>query len=277
MNPASFYAQLESLLKDFEGTLGLCVRPLTEGAFAALEWNAFEPFPAASTIKIPILIAALKQVQEGLLELGKRYPLEDSDGVGGAGVLHELEPGLNPTLRDYLTLMIVVSDNTATNKVIEIVGADRVNALLEPYPHTELVGKLQLPPQQQNERQRRGERNTSSPDDLARLMLELEGGRLLGPDLSALALSLLERQQFKDLVGRSLPRHSSGELAVRVLSKSGELVGVRNDVAIVYGPLPYAVALMMKGGLDPREHPENEMILLGARASRLVWDWLNTR
>jgi len=275
MNPATFYTQLEPLLESFEGTFGLCVQPLEQGAFPILERNADEPFPAASTIKVPILIAALEHIQNGTLELGRRYPLEASDQVGGAGVLHELEPGLNLTLRDYLTLMMVVSDNTATNKVIEIIGQDAINALLEPYPHTELVGKLQLPPQAQNERQRRGERNTSSPRDLTRLLGELHSERLLNPDLSALALSILEKQQYKDMVGRSLPRDEHGELAVRVCSKSGEIGGTRNDVALVYGPVPYAIALMTKGGADPREHPENAMVLLGARVSRLVWDWIH--
>ena len=93
MNQTLFYSQLEQILQDFEGTFGLCVRPLEEGAFPTLEWNANESFPAASTIKVPILIEALSQVEKGVLELSERYPLEDSDKVGGAGILHELEPG----------------------------------------------------------------------------------------------------------------------------------------------------------------------------------------
>ena len=274
MNPSDFYARLEPLLKTFKGTFGLCVRPLEEGAFPILEWNAIESFPAASTIKVPILIAALQGVQNGALELGRRYPLEPRDAVGGAGVLHELEPGLNLSLRDYLTLMIVVSDNTATNKVIEIVGLDAVNALLRSYPSSELVGKLQLPHKKQNERQRRGERNQTSPRDLVHLMFELHHEHLLGPEMTALALNILEKQQYKDMVGRSLPRDEYGELAVRICSKSGEIVGTRNDVALVYGPVPYAIALMTRGGLDPREHPENEVVLLGVRVSRLMWDCL---
>jgi len=274
MNPSTFYAQLEPLLETFEGTFGLCVRPLEEGTFPILEWNADESFPAASTIKVPILIEALRQVDKGILELSKRFALEDSDRVGGAGVLHELESGLKLTLRDWLTLMIVVSDNTATNKIIEIVGQDAVNALLEGCPSTELVGKLQLPFEKQNERQRRGERNKSSPRDLTRLMFELHHGHLLNPEMTALALNILEKQQYKDMVGRSLPRDEHGELTVKVCSKSGEILGTRNDVALVYGPVPYAVALMTKAGLDPREHPENEVVLLGARVSHLVWNWI---
>ena len=274
MNPSTFYAQLEPLLQDFEGTFGLCVQPLEERAFPILEWNADQPFPAASIIKVPILIAALQGVQNGALELSQRYPLKEGGAVGGAGVLHELEPGLELTLRDYLTLMIVVSDNTATNKVIEIMGQDAVNALLKPYPSSELVGSLQLPFAKQNERQRRGERNRTSPRDLTHLMAALHHGYLLNPEMAALALNILEKQQYKDMVGRSLPRDEHGELTVQVCSKSGEIMGTRNDVALVYGPVPYAITLMTKGGLDPREHPENEMVRLGARVSRLVWDWV---
>ena len=108
------------------------------------------------------------------------------------------------------------------------------------------------------------------------MMFELHHGLLLEPEMTALALNILEKQQYKDMVGRSLPRNSSGELAVKVLSKSGEITGVRNDVALVYGPVPYSIALMTKGGQDLREHPENEMVVLGARVSRLVWDALET-
>ena len=72
MNQALFYAQLEQTLQTFEGLFGLCVRPLEEGFFPTLEWNANESFPAASTIKVPILIEALSQVEKGVLELSER-------------------------------------------------------------------------------------------------------------------------------------------------------------------------------------------------------------
>lgn len=250
----------------YPGTAALVVEDLSGARLYA--HAAERVFPAASTIKVPLLIRALQQVQAGTLDLTARIPMQAEDRVGGSGVLHELAPGLAPTVLDLLTLMIVVSDNTATNLVIEAVGGDDLNAWLAHagIGDTHLVGKLQLPKHLRNAAQRRGERNRTSARDQARLLGGLARGEWLNSELTALALGILGRQQYLDILGRHLPRDPDGELIYRVASKSGELRGVHHDVGIVWLPRPLVVAVLSEGGPDPREHPDNADVGALARA-----------
>jgi len=130
----SIHDALRKLDQEFSGTLAVAARGLAgqPARRPAIAYRAGETFPAASVIKLPILVEAYRQVDEGRLDLSERIPLRAEDRVGGSGVLKELEPGAALTLRDLLTLMIVVSDNTATNMVIDRVGWRR--SMLRPGP-----------------------------------------------------------------------------------------------------------------------------------------------
>ncbi|WP_045234584.1 serine hydrolase [Deinococcus pimensis] len=259
-------------LPDHPGRVGVTVHDLATGELLFAH-DADHVYHAASTIKVPLLIRALQRVAAGDLRLTDRHVMLAGDQVGGAGVLHELSPGLALTLRDLLTLMIVVSDNTATNMVIDRVGLDDVNAFLAEagLRDSALVGGLQLPPERRTPRQRAGERNRTTARDMGRVLLGLARGAYLPDDLNELALGILSRQQYRDVIGRGLPTDASGEPLYRVASKSGELLGVHHDVGLVWTPRPLAVAVLSEGGLDPREHPDNrEVVLLTGLAARLV-------
>lgn len=249
--------QAELRSRGYVGEVGLLVTDLAGRELYAL--NPGRGFPAASTIKVPLLALALQEAQAGRLDLRERVTVGAEDRVPGSGVLHELGPGLNPTWEDVLTLMIVVSDNTATNLVIDRLGVEAVNAWLDGLglSGTRLVGKLQLPPERRNEAQRRGERNRTTARDQVSLLGRLARGDLLDPCHTELALSVLSRQQFRDLLARHVPRGEDGEPLYRVASKSGELPGVRHDVGVLFTPRPLVVALLSEGGQDPREHPDN--------------------
>ncbi|WP_227978542.1 serine hydrolase [Deinococcus terrestris] len=254
-SPDLWLADLRS--RGYVGEVGLLVTDLAETELFAL--NPDRSFPAASTVKVPLLVQALEEAQAGRLDLSARVTMTAQDRVPGSGVLHELGAGLALTWQDVLTLMTVVSDNTATNLVIGRLGEGAVNAwlALRGLTHTHLIGKLQLPPERQNEAQRRGERNRTSAQDQVALLGRLVRGELLDPPHTELALSILTRQQFRDILGRHVPRDADGEPLYRVASKSGELRGVHHDVGVLFTPRPLVVALLSQGGLDPREHPDN--------------------
>ncbi|MFB9992874.1 serine hydrolase [Deinococcus oregonensis] len=255
-----FLGQVRS--RGFAGVVG--VRVCDHAGQELFALNAERVFPAASLIKIPLLIMALQAVQRGDWAWGERVPMQAADRVPGAGVLHELAGGLMLTWQDVLTLMIVVSDNTATNLVIERLGVDAVNTWLDTagFVSTRLVGKLQLPPEQRNEAQRRGERNRTSAQDQTELLGRLLRGEYLDSTHTDLALSILSRQQYRDLIGRRVSCGPEGEPLYRVASKSGELSGVHHDLGLLFTPRPLVVALLSEGGLDPREHPENRDVIL---------------
>lgn len=255
----------------YAGEVGLLV---TDFGGRELYAHAAEAvFPAASTIKVPLLLMALEQAGRGDLDLAERVSLRAEDRVPGAGVLHELSPGLALTWQDVLTLMIVVSDNTATNLLIERLGQDDFNAWLTArgLNSTWLIGLLQQLPERQNAAQRRGERNRTSARDQVALLLSLLRGDGLTPQMQQLGLDILGRQQVRDLIGRGIPAGPGGAPLYRVASKSGELRGVHHDVGLLWTPRPLVVALLSQGGEDPREHPANRDV---TRLAAALWPLL---
>ena len=109
---------------------------------------------SASLIKLPILSYALTQVAKGQLDLSQRITLKQTMQVAGAGILHALQEGVTLSLQDLLTLMIIVSDNSATNILIELLGQANINQFIQDLglQQTELIAKLQLAKEKQNEK-----------------------------------------------------------------------------------------------------------------------------
>ena len=268
---------LSPLLQGFSGEVSVAFHRFGDGFRYAL--NADKTLPAASLIKLPILVEALAQVEAGRVGLEDRISLKPEHMVGGNGVLRWLRPGLNPSFEDLLTLMIIVSDNTATNMVIDLVGLDAVNARCEALglAHTRLIGKLQLPEREQNEAQRRGERNRTAAGDVLNLLTALQEGRLLKAEGTERALRMLERQLYKEALARYLP--TDEELAaepVTVASKSGCLRGVWHDAGLFFrrGQPLYALVVMTAGADDRSYGPEQEGLMLIAHVSRAVFAWV---
>lgn len=198
----------QALINDFSGEVALAFHNFETGE--TYTHNATQTMRAASLIKLPLLAQALTKVARGQLELNQKLILKAEDQVGGAGILHTLNSGLELSLRDLLTLMIIVSDNTATNLVIDFLGLDEANSFIQNLglSQTKLVGRLQLPEEKQNAAQRHGERNATCAADILGLLLRLEGRDLLPDDLTAVALSILKKQQFTEAMARYLPTDS---------------------------------------------------------------------
>jgi len=257
----------------FAGRVALVVRDARTDELLHAE-QAAEVWPSASLIKLWLLVRGLQAAQSGEVALTERLTLGAADRVPGSGVLHELSAGLQPSWQDLLTLMTVVSDNTATNLVVGRLGLEAAQHwLAADWPQTRLVGKLQVPPEERNEAQRRGERNRTTADQTARLLGQLYRGELLDGAHTELALSILGRQQFRDILARHLPRDAAGAPLYPALTKSGELSGVHHDAGLLLTPRPLSVALLSAGGHDPREHPDNRDVTLLAAT---VWPLLAT-
>ncbi len=269
-----FTPELNPLFETFSGQVSV--------AYARLDgsenytYHATETVLSASLIKLPILLTVLEGVSQGNLKLDERIALKATDQVAGSGVLHTLQAGLEPTLYDLLMLMTIVSDNTATNMLIERVGLSAVNTFCQQhgFSGTSLVGNLQLSEAEQNEAQRRGERNTTCAADMLGLLLGLVRGNLLPPPETELALNILKKQQFTEALARYLPTDPEVDTPlVEVASKSGCLSGVWHDAGIVFrdgGPL-YALVVMTSGSSDKRFHFEQEGMMLIAEVSRHVY------
>ena len=256
---------LSRLARQFGVDIGLCAWPLHDEA-ARIEAAADVPVPAASTIKLFILAALLDS-----RGLHGELTMTAEDQVGGSGVLNSLSPGRSWTIRDLATLMIIVSDNSATNLLIDLLGVEFLNGWIagHGFSGTNLVGKLMMPGRRVS--------STTTPRDLAGCMAQLWQGELLGAEETIEARRILAAQHYKDALGRELGFDAFGEgSGVSIASKSGSIVGVRNEVAVVgRAGKEYVMAVMTSGCTDQRFWPDNPGLLAISRVNALLYSqWL---
>ncbi len=263
---------IHPLIKSFSGQVSVAFYDFRNQQSYA--HDSSQPMRSASLIKVPLLLCALQQG----IPLEKRFKLSQDDKVPGAGVLQTLDADLELTLHDLLTLMIIVSDNTATNKVIDIVGLETINAYIQELglTQTRLIGKLQLPEHKQTPEQKKGLRNHTSAQDMLNLLVRLEQRQLLPEKETRVALDILKKQQFTEAMSRYLPRDAEiSEHYVVVASKSGSLRGLWHDAGIVYDqankPL-YALVVMTDGSADESYSWEQEGMMLIANISKALFN-----
>lgn len=266
--------ELQAAIDGFSGHVSLAWYDFRRSEHLFLD--ADRVLPSASLIKLPILALALREAHAGRLDLRKRVAIRMRDRAPGAGVVALLGRGLHLTVEDLLTLMIVISDNSATNRMISLLGIDAINAFCREIglERTTLVGLLQQPPERQNEEQRGGRLNETSAADMLGLLLQLERGDLLPPEATAIAKRILLAQQDLGGIGRPLPLDALAfERPLRLAAKSGSLAGVRHDAGLVYEPdgtARCALVVMTVGSSDRAEHVDQEGALLIAHASRAL-------
>lgn len=228
----AFANELERIAASLDGVMGYVVVDLTSGdRFGRLQDTVF---PTASTIKLAILYELFRQAEEGAVRLDDSRPMDASHVVGGSGILRELRAPAMP-LRDYATLMIVLSDNTATNLLIDALGMQNVTRRVESLglSRTRLRRRMM-----DIDAARRGDENVSTPGEIARLLEVLERGEGLRPESREQLLAILAKEKSSPIT-RGLP---SG---TRVASKPGTLEGVAVDAGIVYlEGRPYIVSAM---------------------------------
>lgn len=231
-------AELPSGWTEFPGRVGFAAWELDERE--AVEVGADQVFNAASTIKVLIMITALRQVHEG--RLGLRAELElPSERAGGFGVLRELRSVHRLSLEDLITLMITISDNAATNVVIDVVGFDAVRECARDLGCTNTSLERRLMDV------RAQGRNITTAGDQARVLAGLARGKALPQDLTAHAMDVLSRQQVRDRLPARLPENA------RCWNKTGELRGLRHDVGLIAsGPARAVVAVLIDELTDER-------------------------
>jgi beta-lactamase class A len=257
-----------------DGTVCYTVLPLDGGP--PIRQHGERALPTASAIKVPLLAALYAADVAGAVALDERVDIDPSDVVGGSGVLKLCAAGARLTLRDHARLMIVVSDNIATNVVIRALGGPAgahaaIQALPLPLPATELRDAINF--------NRTDAFAVSSPDDFTALLAAIHAHRCTGdPAHDDEVYWTLRRQQHRGMLARHLPMSPfAEELGVEVDercgNKSGVTPGVRVDVGLVETRRRgWALAVQIEGPPDfdlSEEHPYAHCI---ADLSRLVYE-----
>jgi beta-lactamase class A len=237
--------KIQNALKGFPGTVSLYAKNLDTGASYALRADA--PVPTASTIKLPIMIELFAEAEQGTLDWHQKLTLTEEAKTPGSGVLTEFSPGDTFPIQDLMHLMIVVSDNTATNLILARIGGDAVNARMAKLglKQTAVMRRILRGSNQPEGVTAEGRKpenahfgtGRSCPRDMVTLLQGLYLGEIVSQAASAEMLAVLKRQHDHTGAGRDLKD------AV-IASKSGALDHLRSDVAILYTPHgPVAMAI----------------------------------
>ena len=233
---SKFEADFLRVANALDGVVGYAIKDLSSGE--SFEHNADLVFPTASSIKLAVLLELMRQDQDGKLSLGEKRTIRHSDLPPGDTdpILHMLGDGTaTMTLRDIATFMVVLSDNGATNILIDRVGMDSVNAeiarlgLAQTHLRRHMIDI---------EAARRGNENVSTPRELATLLEKVKSGA---------ALDAAHTKDYFDLIG--LPKDSLFNKAlpagVRIEDKPGSLDAVRCDAGIIeIAERPFVMCVM---------------------------------
>ena len=264
---AALRDRIERVAADAGGVFGVSATHLGSGDHFG--YNEDTLFPLASVMKVPLLVALFSEARAGRIDLGERVVYGAADAVAGSGVLQHLDEGLAPTLRDLAVLMVIASDNTAADLLLERVTKEKVDRAMDELGlpsiriplgiHEMLCDLVDMTPEEgraQPEELRarlrvsagsggrsivpeEGDRGTAR--DLCRLFELIESRAILDAAACEEILDICERQQASSRIPARLPQ---GTVTAH---KTGSIRGVRNDIGIVYAPSgPYAIALLSR-------------------------------
>ncbi len=231
------------------GTVGVTVRAPNGEVYA---YRGDRRFGAASTVKIPIMIEIYRQIDRGERSLDDRYELRAADRAPGSGVMLHLHEGTTLTLGDLVYLMISISDNTATNVLIDMAGMANVNETMRALgmSGSTLGRKMKGRPAQGDEPE-----NWATPNDYARVIEAILEKRAASEASCERMIAVLEKQQCKRRLSRYLPERDG----VRWGSKTGSVAGVTNDVGFVMTDLGTVIISVFCEGL-PDQHVGEKVI-----------------
>lgn len=224
--------QVTEILDQAEGTWSVVIEDL-DSEKAAFSIRGEKQYNAASIIKLPILAATYSMIDQEEMTLDDKVNLRQQDLVGGCGVLQHMSPGMSISVQDLLTLMIIQSDNTATNMIIDLVGKETIQQTMKQLgmKKSGFYNRLMIMPVD------RVANNTVTAGDVAKLLKTFALGQFVSVDLCQRMIAIMKNQQIHyltthfpnsdtDIIG-SAPSWSYA-------SKTGNVTGVYHDTGILY-------------------------------------------
>lgn len=292
-------AHLQEMVNAFPGTMGVAVFDITASKMILI--NGDKLFPMASAYKIPILVEVFRQAEAGKFSLEDRVELTADDRTLGSGILTLMSPGLKPTIRDLATLMIILSDNEATDILLNKVGAENVTATMRKFGLNnirvdrttfELIrdyialiddGARDKSKQQLMSRPRLDTatpervakadaefakimKDVASPHDMARLLEMIVRGKAANEQSCQQMMTILNRQQFNQRLPRYLPENTG------FAHKTGTIGSTTNDAGVMFvRGNPIALVVFTVDRRAGRGEVEEQM----GRLARVVYDFFD--
>lgn len=275
-----FADEMRNLEKSFGGRFGFMAKNLQTGEVIA--YHESEKFPTASLIKLPIMVEFFYQAAEGRVDSLQKLVLAETNRVGGSGLLQHFSQ--NPVIRlsDAVLLMIVVSDNSATNLVIDAFGQTHAEKLAAVNNRMQEIGLkntrlwnkvMSWATKTDSSESIRYGLGVSTPADMVLLLEKIYRDELADSLACRKMIDILTAQAYNDAMPRLLPAHIPG---LRVAHKTGGVTGVRTDAGLVLSDhLDLAVAAFCDQALFPTASAEEQAQLAIATATRLAWDYFN--
>ncbi|MBM7646184.1 beta-lactamase class A [Scopulibacillus daqui] len=290
----SLQSKLKNALKGVSGTFGIAVKHLDTGEEAQI--NGHELFQTASACKIAILAALFSEAEKGNLKLEERVKITANDLVPGSGVLQKFDSGLEVSVKDLATMMIIVSDNLATDKILELMGKEKVNQfttslalhhtylahsiweLLSLYAGLPFASKnidhykkldeaIESPVKKTDSAifDMSQQNNVSTPIETNILLEKIADKKIISKRACEQMIDILKSQQFGHRIPYLLPDDAI------TATKTGSIGGVINDAGIIYMPKNKGRFVITVFSRDNASHSEGEQAI--ARIAKTAYEW----
>lgn len=225
--------RLRSIMQAQTGDAGLVYKDLVTGD--GFQYNAQHPFVAASVIKLPILVNAFERMHTGEISADECITVRSEHHCPSCGALSYMHDGLQVTFLDLCTLMIILSDNTATNLLIDKLGVDSINQTMRRHGMKKSTLRRKL---FDAEKSAQGIENTVTPGEIAQLLERMYRGQLVSPQSDEQMLTILKNQRLNGKMPFFIP---SG---VPIAHKTGEDGGITHDCGIIFAHHPLLLCFM---------------------------------
>ena len=270
--PADLDVRIHSEIDPFKGKVYLFAKNLDTGE--TYSFNGDERVKTASTIKVAVMIEAFARVAEGRAKWTDELVLTKAARYGGSGILPELSDGLRLSLQDCVRLMMLVSDNTATNMVLDYLSTDSVNDRMNSlgFRATRIMRRVggggESKEGKLNDNLKRFGLGATTPHEMVQIMEKLDRGEIINKEASKQMIDLMKGEQVRYAIARTKPD-------VPLASKYGALDHLRSDVAIAYSKRgKIAIAITVDDMPEVNWSVDNPGYLLMSRLSLIAVDEL---